>query len=142
MVDVITRSEPAMMVCHWTGIHWNGEEKGFKVFKEVVRRLHARFDQLIWMKLSELARYWAAKELTKIAVAGQAIAFHAPYSCPEFTVSIPKRTNPSLKLNSKGKETPLERVPSPLHLQANTWCESEERILVCLNLPKGDSKLI
>lgn len=142
MVDVIIRGEPAMMVCHWTGIHWNGKEKGFKVFKEVVRRLHARFDQLIWMKLSELARYWAAKELTKIAVAGQAIEFHAPYSCPEFTVSIPKRTNPSLKLNSIGKETPLERVPSSLHLQANTWCESEERILVCLDLPKGNSKLI
>ena len=63
MVDVIERGEPALMLAHWTGIYWNGQELGFKIFQEVVRRLHARFDHLLWMKLSEVARYWAAKEL-------------------------------------------------------------------------------
>jgi hypothetical protein len=66
MVDVITRGEPALMVCHWTGIYWNGEELGLKIFQEVVKRLRARFDNLHWMKLSEVSRYWAARELTRI----------------------------------------------------------------------------
>ena len=46
MVDVIERGEPALMLAHWTGIYCNGQELGFKIFQEVVRRLHARFDNL------------------------------------------------------------------------------------------------
>ena len=46
LVEVIQRGEPALMVCHWTGIYWNGQELGFRIFQEVVRRLHARFDHL------------------------------------------------------------------------------------------------
>ena len=144
MVDVITRGEPAMMVCHWTGIHWNGEEKGFKVFQTVVKRLHERFDNLVWMKLSELARYWAAKELTQIVRAGAAIDLHAPYACPEFTVSLPltpTSANYRPTLSHVGNETPLAKVASPRLLRANTWCETETRILKCLDLPKGRSKL-
>src|SRR5205085_8585908 len=44
MIDVIERGEPAMMVAHWTGIYWNGEERGFQILQEVHRRLHARYD--------------------------------------------------------------------------------------------------
>src|SRR5262245_23165803 len=75
MVDVIARGEPALMLAHWTGIYWNGQELGFKIFQEVVRRLHARYDNLHWMKLGEVARYWAAKELTRIERAGNRVDF-------------------------------------------------------------------
>ena len=30
MVEVIERGEPAIMVCHWTGIYFNGGEEGFQ----------------------------------------------------------------------------------------------------------------
>ena len=63
--EIIRRREPAIMVCHWPGLYFNGQEVGFKIFQEVVRRLHDAFDTLIWMKLSEIARYWAARELTQ-----------------------------------------------------------------------------
>ena len=65
-VEVIERGEPAFMVAHWTGLYANGQELGFRVFQEVVRRLQARYDHLLWMRLSEVARYWAARELTGI----------------------------------------------------------------------------
>jgi hypothetical protein len=71
MVEVIKRGEPAIIVCHWTGIYWNGLEIGFEIFREVVKRLHSNFNHLHWMKLSEIARYWAAKELTRIEWNGQ-----------------------------------------------------------------------
>ena len=51
--EVIARGEPAIMACHWPGIYFNGQEVGFKIFQEVVRRLHAAYDNLIWMKLSD-----------------------------------------------------------------------------------------
>ena len=41
--EVIARGEPAIMVCHWPGIYFNGEEVGFNIFKEVVRRLKAHY---------------------------------------------------------------------------------------------------
>ena len=47
-------------------MYFNGQEVGFKIFQEVVQRLHDAYDNLIWMKLSEIARYWAARELTRI----------------------------------------------------------------------------
>ena len=38
MVDVIEKQEPAIMVCHWPGMYYNGTEHGFNVFKTVVDR--------------------------------------------------------------------------------------------------------
>lgn len=72
MVEVIQRGEPAFIVCHWPGVYFEGKELGFKIFQESVRRLHARFDHLLWMKQGEVARYWAAKELTRIEKIGRA----------------------------------------------------------------------
>ena len=87
--EVIARGEPAILVCHWPGMYFNGQEIGFKIFQEVVRRLHDAYDHLIWMKLSQIARYWAARELTRIdRPAPGEITFQAPFACPEFTVRI------------------------------------------------------
>jgi len=138
MVDVISRGEPAFMLAHWTGIYFNGQELGFEIFKEVVRRLHARFDHLIWMKPSETARYWAARELTQIARHGKQVTMLAPYSCPSFTVSVPFRP---LALRAQDQVSPLSEVSSKSQLQPGSWARSGDRFIVCLNLPKGQSRL-
>ena len=67
MVEVIDSGEPAIMVCHWPGIYYNGEKKGFHIFREIVDRLEQKYGKLNWMKNSEIARYWAARELTEIS---------------------------------------------------------------------------
>jgi hypothetical protein len=120
MVDVIKRGEPAIMVCHWPGIYFNGQEVGFNILKEIVARLDAAYkDKIVWMKLSEIARYWAAKELTRIEVAGEKIQLHAPYSCPAFTVELP---SPKQTITHQG--TPIK----PRETRAN---------MLCFDLPKG-----
>lgn len=141
MVDVVTRGEPAMMVCHWTGIHWNGEEKGFHVFQEVVRRLHNRFDNLVWMKLSELARYWAAKELTTIERTDDLVSLRAPYACPTFTISLDKTKARRLVVRHGAEERTLQKVGSPLQLVDNTWCQKNDQAIACFSLAKGRSVL-
>ena len=141
MVDVITRDEPAMMVCHWTGIHWNGEEKGFRVFQEVVRRLHARFNNLIWMKLSELSRYWAAKELTAITRFGDTITMNAPFACPTYTVSLQKVEAKQVTHRQANERRHLKKVASPTQLTSNTWCEQDQSVITCFDLNKGSSEL-
>ncbi len=61
--EVIARGEPAILVGHWPGMYFGGRETGFEILRRVVDRLHAAYDNLIWMKLSELARYAAARPL-------------------------------------------------------------------------------
>ena len=142
MVEVITRGEPALALAHWTGIYWNGQELGFKVWQEVVRRLHARFDNLLWMKLSEISRYSAARELTRIEHTGNRLTFRAPYACPAFTVQFPAppAAIPSHTQNQQPAAARRE-VKRPLDLESGTWHRSGQSVTVCIDLPKGVSVL-
>lgn len=141
MVEVIQRSEPALMLAHWTGIHWNGQELGFKVFQEVVRRLHARFDNLVWMKLSEVARYRAAKELTRTERHANTVAFRAPFACPAFTVKLTTQSSAAPRVTIQGAPVLLKEVAGPLKLESGTWTRDGQTVLVCFSLPKGVSTL-
>ncbi|MBI5383056.1 MAG: hypothetical protein HZA90_00060 [Verrucomicrobia bacterium] len=141
MVEVITRGEPALMLAHWTGVYWNGQELGFKIFQEVVRRLHARFDNLIWMKLCEVARYWAAKELTRLERHGNLVSFQAPFACAEFTVRMQTDAQGAPRLRQREALVPLAEVSSARKLAPNTWHRHEKVVTVCFALAKGRSEL-
>ena len=142
MVDVIRRGEPAIIVCHWTGIHFNGQELGFKILVEVADRLRRTFNHVRWMKLSEIARYWAAKELTSITAAenNRRIEFKAPFACPEFTVAIDGASGVP-NFSARNGAVPLKEVSDPLALEPGTWFAAKEARHVCLALPKGASVL-
>ena len=141
MVEVIEHGEPAVMVCHWPGIYFNGQEVGFKIFQEVVRRLHTRYDHLIWMKLSEIARYWAARELTRIETRGGSVTLDAPFATPRYTLQVPARGDAVPKLSLAGKPQPLAEVSKPLDLKPGTWTREGAGLIVCFDLPKGESQL-
>lgn len=138
MVEVIQRGEPAIIVCHWTGIYWNGLEIGLDIFRTVVKRLHATFDHLRWMKLSEIARYWAAKELTAIQLDPEkrGVQLRAPFACAEFTLALPFREG-----LPAANGTPLKEVHDRLQLEPGTWCREGGSTMVCIKLPKGASTL-
>jgi len=141
MVEVIARGEPAMMVSHWTGLYFNGQELGFKIFQEVTRRLNTRFDNLLWMKLSEVSRYWAAKELTRIERQGDRIAFQAPYACPDFTVRFKASEKGAPAFRAAGQPVPLKEVSKSLQLLPGTWVREGDGVTVCFALPRGASAL-
>jgi hypothetical protein len=93
------------------------------------------------MKLSELSRYWAAKELTRIVQTGNKVKFHAPFACPDYTISTAKKLTGAPSLTVAGKVLPLHKVSSPLQLRTNTWYNHNKTIIICFNLPKGTSEL-
>ncbi len=138
MVEVIERGEPAIMLCHWTGIYFNGEEVGFKVFQEAVKRLHTRFDHLQWMKLTDIARYWAARELTQSARQGSQFTFTAPFACPGFTVRL-KGVDAMRPPRVTAADKPLElhRKRRPLELEAGTYLAENDALVLCFDLPPG-----
>ena len=129
------------MVCHWPGMYYNGTEHGFKVFQTVVDRLHQRFNNLHWMKLSQISRYWAAKELTTIARTGNDISFVAPFASPDFTVLLSGAEAASVRLRHKDTDMPLRSIPDRLQLSSGTCCKTDGGWLVCFDLPKGRSVL-
>ncbi|HAM73334.1 MAG TPA: hypothetical protein DCM86_17005 [Verrucomicrobiales bacterium] len=141
MVEVIQRGEPALMLAHWTGVYWNGRRLGFAILKEVSRRLKARFENLIWMKLSEVARYWAARELTRIERTGEGVSLRAPFACPDFTFRFNTRPVAGMLLRWGDRQLPVRLVEGPLKLVPGSWCPDRGGAIVCLPLPKGASRL-
>ncbi len=139
--QVIDKGEPAILVCHWPGVYFNGQESGFNIFKEVVKRMHARYDNLLWMKQCEIARYWAAKELTRIEKQGRQITFGAPFATTRFTIRASGAGSNPPKLTVAGKPVELRRVTAPLQLQSGTWHTDGKDMMVCFDLPKGKSTL-
>jgi hypothetical protein len=137
--EVIARGEPAILVCHWPGVYFNGTELGFNIFKEVVRRLEARYDNLLWMKQREIARYWAAKELTRIERQGPQITFNAPFATTRFTIRTKTKASKPPLLTVGGKPVPLQRVNAPLQLKSGTWHTESQNVTICFDLPKGKS---
>jgi hypothetical protein len=142
LVEVIERGEPACLLAHWTGIWFNGEERGFKIFQEVVRRLNERYDHLAWMKLSEIARYWAAKELTRIQRSGGTIRFQAPFAAADFTVSTVAPAGGEPRLVAAGQSVALKEVQRRQDLRSGNWFRDGERVQACFELPKGESVLV
>ena len=135
LVDVIQSGEPAIMVCHWPGIYFNGEKVGFNILKQIVRRLNEKYDHLSWMKLSEIARYWAAKELTSITLSQNAIKLKAPFAAPDFTLRINAQVQGPVRIQGR----PLKRVGQPRDLKAHTMVTDQYGTLLCFDLKKGDT---
>jgi hypothetical protein len=129
------------MVGHWPGFYFAGQEVGFRILQEVVARLHARYDNLVWMKPSEIARYWAAKELTRIDQSPGAVDLTAPLAAPNFTLSIATAKNAVPELVVKDNHKPLKEVAQQRDLKPGTWLRARDRLLVCFDLPKGKSQL-
>ena len=141
MVDVIDSGEPAIMVCHWPGIYFNGDRVGFNILKQVKKRLDQKYDHLIWMKLSEIARYWAARELASISVNGNKILLNAPFASPGFALKINSSLRHAGIRIGRDEIKPLIRVKDLKELKANTWYTEKSDSVLCFNLEKGLSEL-
>jgi hypothetical protein len=145
--EVIARGEPAIMVCHWPGMYFNGEETGFKILRAVVERLHAAYDNLVWLKLSEIARYWAARELTRIErEAPGAITLRAPFACTQFTLKVDWNGEipaPGTRVRhvAGDDQTLLSPAGSMVALKSGTFLREQQRLVACFDLPKGKSRL-
>jgi hypothetical protein len=143
LVDVIRKGEPACFLTHWPDMYANGTGIAFRTFKGTVKRLNAGFrDRIRWMKLSEIARYWAAKELTDITRANAKVTLKAPFGTPGFTLELPGNVAVPVVEHGASK-TELKKAGSPQQLSAGTWTEAsvEGRIIACINLEKGTTTI-
>jgi hypothetical protein len=141
MVEVINSGEPAIMVCHWPGIWFNGERVGFNILKEIKKRLDQKYDNLIWMKLGAIARYWAAKELTEITLQKNKLILKAPFAAPGFTVKTDTSVR-NLRIREGAEEKPLVRIKDVKALKKGTWFSDRTGTILCFDLRKGINEII
>jgi hypothetical protein len=147
--DVIARGEPAILVGHWPGMFFGGRETGFQILRLVVDRLHAAYDNLIWMKLSEIARYAAARALTQIERPEPGVlVLRAPFACPQFTIRLAAAAKSPeavmatrLAVTAGGKTTPLLPARSARRLDAGTFQTRDRELTACFDLPRGESRI-
>ena len=142
MVELIGRRQPAVMLCHWPGMYSNGSEAGFRSFKRVVLSLASRFaDDTVWMKVSEIGRYWAAKQLTQIHRQGNRVNLTAPFATEKFTLEIDGGAGP-VAFEQANDRTMLNEVLHSAALDAGTWIAREGQVIACFDLPKGTSEIV
>jgi hypothetical protein len=141
MVDVIESGEPAIMVCHWPGIYFNGEKIGFNILKDIVKRLNEKYNHLAWMKLSEISRYWAVKELSTLTLEKNIVTIKAPFETPGFTIKLnSKIRQPGIKIGNEIKN--FTQVSDKLKLKADTFYTDKSESLICFDLGRGVSEVI
>lgn len=136
MVELIKRRQPAAMLCHWPGIYSNGSQEGFQAFQRIVTSLADRYgDQTLWMKLSEIGRYWAAKAVAEIRRDGTVVTLKTPVTTPRFTLRIPNSSGPVRA------ETPLREVTAMTQLDSGTWIADGRDLVVCVDLQGTELRL-
>jgi hypothetical protein len=140
MVDLIERGAPAIMLCHWPGMYTHGTKKGFRDFQGVVTALAGRFrDETLWMKVSEIARYWAAKELTAIERVKEGLTLKAPFACPAFTLRVDSKRARPPQVTVAAKTQILKEVKHARDLAPGKWKREEGALVICFDLEKGNS---
>lgn len=93
---VLEKGLPCVLVSHWPGFYFGGEEVGFRVLQEVKRRLD-RYDpdgtNTRWMKTSEIGHYWMARQLSHLSTAAAGpgrwrLTIDTRYPTADFTLRV------------------------------------------------------
>jgi hypothetical protein len=142
MVELIEKNRPAVMLCHWPGLYCNGSLQGFRDFQKIVVALEKRFkDRTQWMKISEIARYWAAKEQTTFEGDDHSIKLTAPYACSNFTLRLDGQAPSKIVINVEDDSLELTPVSSLASLNEGKYFQEEKSVVICITLPRGSSEL-
>ena len=132
MPGLIAAGCPAIMVSHWPGFYFQGEEVGFNVFKTVVQRLN-QLDTILWMKTSEIAHYWMARAMADITDTAEGCEITSPISCARFTLRLSNAPAANWTVNG----APLREVGKLGLLESRTWVKEGEEVVMAFALPAG-----
>ncbi len=134
--ELIAAGCPAIMVSHWPGFYFQGEEIGFSIFKTVVGRVN-QLPNILWMKNSEIAHYWIARAMVKIEETANGCKITSAVPCARFTLRLSGAQPGEWVVNRK----PLREVAKPLMLEPGTWAREGEDILLAFGLKAGQTTI-
>jgi hypothetical protein len=143
---VLANERPCVLLGHWPCFYVN-EQVGFKVLKEVKKRLDA-YDRdrtkTLWMKNSEIAHYWMARELSELSMEEDAtrqtctIEVTTRFPADNFTLAIHNRTARRVQING----TDLREVMSRRDFRSGVFLVEGKNTFVAFDLAMRGAKLM
>jgi len=134
MPQLIAAGCPAIMVSHWPGFYFEGEEVGFNIFKTVVERLN-QLDNILWMKTSEIADYWIARAMVDITNTADGCQITSAVGCPRFTLRLTDAPATRWAVNG----APLREVAKPRLLASGTWVKDGSDVVMAFEMQAGQT---
>lgn len=132
LVDLVDSGSFLAVLTHWQSLYSNGTEAGLTVLGRVLRRTRKILGpRIIWLKCSEMARYFAAAKTARARLTTDGILIRSPFACPRFTVSVPVARRPA-RVSANGHR--LRPVASLTGLRDWTWAWHAGRAYVCFDL--------
>ena len=137
---VLEKELPCVLVSHWPGFYFGGEEVGFRVLQEVKRRLD-RYDPdgtaTRWMKTSEIGHYWMARQLSQLALmpmgaGGWQLTIDTRFPTADFTLRVGQ-----ILARVQVDGTDLRPVFSRRELRAGTFWVDGQQTVLAFDLPGG-----
>jgi hypothetical protein len=123
-------------------MYTHGTKAGFAALQQVVLALEENWGgKTQWMKLSEIARYWAARHLTRITSMGHEHVLQAPFACPQFTLRVPYSLQRPPLVNTLSGPQELRKASSRAELSSGTWYPDSDSAMLCFDLPRGETKI-
>ena len=121
---------------HWWNVHRDEDKVGFRALVETISRINKLLgDNVVWMKCSDIARYFAVSKVFKWKVINEedtSVIFESPFICKNFTISIEsKRPIKHIKVD----ECPLRRVKDH-PLIPNSWKVINGKVYACFDLSR------
>ena len=138
--EILARELPCILIGHWPGFYYGGEEVGFDVLKEVKRRLDA-YDpdgsKTLWMKTSEIGHYWMARELSQLETDGYTLTVTTQFPTGRFTLRVADCQARGIRIGDQE----LRRVASIRDLRENTFLADGRDTVLAFPLPVGESRI-
>lgn len=135
---VLKKQLPCVLVGHWPCFYVN-EQVGFKVLKEVKRRLDA-YDpdrtKTLWMKTSEIGHYWMARQLSDITSEANHVRIRAKFPTANFTLSLDVPTK-RVVVNDRD----LRQARSRSDFRGGTFLVEGGRTFIAFDLGAGETTL-
>ena len=91
------------------------------------------------MKVSEIARYWAAKDLTRIRKRAGRVTLNAPFATTRFTLRLAQSPWQTAILRNQHGSSKLKQVKNVSLLDTGCWLRDGNDTLLCIDLAKGES---
>ncbi len=138
-----------ILVCHWQTLYSDGSREGLAALDETARRLERHHGaRLLWMTISEIARYRAASVGCRIDVLptkhGCVIVLDAAIACSDFTVSVRLPEAQVYKVTheatSDARVLPQTACDHSL-LPSWAWRQDGDLVSLCFDLYRGTQKI-
>ena len=145
LVDLLHGDAWAVMVTHWQSLYANGSRQGLAGLDEVAGRLARTFGpRLLWLTNSQIARYRAAEEATRITPLDEnTLELDAAFACPDFTLTLQSPTFGAeavsrVETMQQGNVCTLSQTETSDSLMSSaSWQQVGDRVSVCFDLRRG-----